>query len=141
MFNRYLAVSAVSLGIDYGCYVALIRLFAMPPPAAAAAGYFAGLVVNYLLAVRYVFGAGALSANRLGEFVAYAATGGAGMAVSAGTVWACARAGLTNIHLGKAAAVGTSFFVVYALRRYVLFRPPAPEPAPATAPATAIDAR
>ncbi len=122
MFARYFAVSALCLVVDYGSYVALIRLLAMPPPAAAAAGYFIGLVVNYFLAIRYVFAAGPLSGHRLGEFAAFAFTGLVGMAVSAGTVYACARVGITNIHLGKIAAVGVSFFVVYALRKYVLFR-------------------
>ena len=122
MFARYLAVSALCLVVDYASYVALIRLLAVPPPAAAAAGYFIGLVANYVLAIRYVFASGPLSGHRLGEFVAFACTGLVGMAVSAGTVYACALAGITSIHLGKIAAVGVSFFVVYAMRKYVLFR-------------------
>lgn len=122
MFKKYLIVSALSLVVDYASYVAMIRFFAVPPPLAAAGGYLVGLVVNYLLATRYVFLAGPLSGHRFGEFLAYATTGLAGMAVSAGTVWACDLAGVSNIHIDKATAVAVSFFVVYALRKFVLFR-------------------
>ncbi|PKU25228.1 GtrA family protein [Telmatospirillum siberiense] len=127
MFMRYIVVSALCLGVDYGLYVVLIRLFGVTPVLATAAGYLTGLVVNYLLATRYVFTVGLLSHNRLGEFAAYAATGIVGTAVSVGVVSGCERMGVNNIHVAKVLAVGISFATVYALRRYVLFQRGTPQ--------------
>jgi len=54
-FVRYLGVAFVGLGFDFGTLVFLREICHVHYLVAAAGGFMAGLAINYILSVRYVF--------------------------------------------------------------------------------------
>jgi putative flippase GtrA len=54
-FVRYLGVAFVGLGFDFGVLVLLREVGQVHYLIAAAGGFTAGLIVNYLLSIKYVF--------------------------------------------------------------------------------------
>ena len=118
-FTRYLLASLCALCCDLALFLALVRAGARPS-LSAFAGYCAGLVLHWLISVRFVFTSAQSRshAQRLG-FVASAIIG---LGVTMGLV-----SGLTAIGfapaIAKAAAVPVSFLSVYAIRKYGVFAP------------------
>lgn len=116
-FARYLLASVCALACDFLVFMAMSRA-GLWPMGAAAGGYCAGLLVHWLLSVRFVFlrDADASPAQCAG----FALSALAGLAVTTVLV-----GGLTAIGLApataKALAVPVSFLAVYAIRRYGVF--------------------
>lgn len=116
-FTRYLLASICALCSDMALFLALLRLG--PHPALAAfAGYSAGLLLHWLISIRFVFVSSqpATHAQRLG-FVLSAVIG-LGITISL-------VSGLTAMGLGPAVAkllaIPVSFLSVYAIRKYGVF--------------------
>ncbi len=118
--SYYTIVSAVALGVDLAVFKSLL-LGGMRASLAGIAGYAVGLVLHYLLSVRYVFetqGSTKSAARRFGEF---AISGGVGIAMTWGIIALATDVMHLPALLGKVAAVGTSFVVVFLLRRGIVF--------------------
>ena len=118
--SYYTIVSVIALGVDLAVFKMLL-IGGMRAALAGIVGYGVGLVLHYMLSVRYVFetaGSAKSGARRFGEF---ALSGGVGVAIT----WAVILAATDFAHLpamlGKIAAVGTSFVVVFLLRRGIVF--------------------
>lgn len=118
--SYYTIVSIIALGVDLVVFNGLV-LGDMRPALAGVAGYAIGMVVHYLLSSRYVFdtsGSDKTNVRRFGEF---ALSGAVGLAIT----WALIHLATDVAHLpamvGKIAAVGTSFIVVFLLRRGIVF--------------------
>ena len=118
--SYYTIVSIVALAVDLVVFNSLL-LGGMRAALAGAAGYMTGLVLHYILSVRYVFeiaGSTKSSLRRFGEFIL---SGAAGLAIT----WILIHLATDIAHLpamvGKIAAVGTSFVVVFLLRRGIVF--------------------
>jgi putative flippase GtrA len=128
--SYYTIVSVVALGVDLVVFNGLV--FAdMRPALAGAVGYAIGMVVHFVLSSRYVFdtsGSEKTNARRFGEF---ALSGAVGLAIT----WALIHLATDVAHLpamfGKIAAIGTSFIVVFLLRRGIVFAGRAPAATPA----------
>lgn len=118
--SRYAIVSALALGLDFLVFVTLVGAV-LRPSLAGAAGYAVGLAMHYALSVRCVFDArttGKSEARLFGEFIA---SGLVGMAITV-LVIAVATDGIGLPPLfAKGAAVAASFFIVFLLRRTVVF--------------------
>jgi putative flippase GtrA len=118
--SRYTAVSAAALALDFAIFLALTAL-AMRPSLAGVIGYATGMLLHYLLSIRFVFDARATAkahTRLLGEFVA---TGMSGMAATALVIAAATGVlGLAPLP-AKVLAAGISFLVIFALRRTVVF--------------------
>jgi putative flippase GtrA len=114
---RYLLASVCALSSDFAAFLMLGHLGA-PPMLAACGGYALGLVVHWIVSVRFVFdtGAGASHAQRIG-FVMSALVG---MGLTMACVGALSAAGVTPA-LAKLLSVPVSFFTVYAIRKYGIF--------------------
>lgn len=121
-FLRYVAVSAVALLVDVGVLWALAVRAGVAAPLAGAAAYAVGLAVHYGLAVSHVFGFRRFVHRPAAEFTLYAASGGAGIAISAAVLYAGERAG-ASLWTAKAVAVAIAFVATYAIRRVALFSP------------------
>ena len=123
----YLAVSAVALALDLGVYWLLLGLSLMPA-LAAVIGYSLGLVVHYLLASRLVFASRLLKRGLSAEaptFAKYAATGIAGIALTAAIV-AIGTDMLSWSAIGaKLVATACAFVAVFLMRRCLVFAMPA----------------
>jgi putative flippase GtrA len=117
MLARYLLASVCALSTDMILFLTLSHLGASPV-LAAFGGYMAGLVVHWIISVRFVFdtGEGATHSQRVG-FVASALLG---MAITMGIVGGLSALGILPA-LAKLLSVPISFFTVYAIRKYGVF--------------------
>lgn len=119
-FLLYAAVSALALTVDVAIlYLTAVRL-EMPGYLAAALAYAAGLVVHYLLAVRWVFTYRRMASQRRTEATVYALTGLAGILLSAGIVHVGGLLG-QSLAVSKLAAIAVSFIAVFLIRKVTLF--------------------
>jgi len=118
---RYLLASAFSLGVDFGCFLLLLRLGVAAMPASAA-GYMLGIGAHWLVSSRAVF-ADALAekgAGRARQQALFVASALVGLAVTALVVGLAAWLGCEP-RLAKLLAVALSFLVTWLLRRQVVF--------------------
>lgn len=122
IFVRYLSVSLVALALDYSLLVVLVSTTAMHSAVAAAAAYGAGALLHYALSRRLVFPKGWLNRIPVSEFMAFVATGLAGMLITAAIVHAVRDVAAMPLELAKAAAVAVSFFATYLMRKKAVFR-------------------
>ncbi|WP_416462614.1 GtrA family protein [Sphingomonas sp. VDB2] len=117
MFARYLLASIAALASDFATFLALDHSGAWPV-VAALGGYTVGLIVHWMISVRFVFdlGDGPTHGQRLG-FIASAMIG---MGITMALVGALSALGLSPA-LAKLASVPVSFLSVYAIRKYGIF--------------------
>lgn len=118
--SRYTIVSALALMLDFTAYL-LLAAGGMTGALAGAIGYACGLALHYLLSVRFVFDAAAAHKRRSRLITEFALSGLAGMAITALVIAATVDLGGMPLLPAKILAVGTSFLVVFALRRGVVF--------------------
>ncbi len=117
---RYAAASAAALLVDYGALLALNKLAGVDYLLAAAAGFCAGLVVVYLLSVRYVFSGRRVLPPRA-EFLGFLATGLLGLLVNE-TLMSLFVGGFgVSVALAKIPTAGCVFLLNFTTRRALLF--------------------
>lgn len=119
-FFLYGAISAIALTVDISILYAAITSVAMPAYIAAALAYAVGLIVHYLLSIRYAFAFRRLAGNQRAELSIYALTGLLGIAISATIVHVGGLLG-QSLLVSKMAAIVTSFFTIYIIRKLTLF--------------------
>ncbi len=121
VYTRYIGASAVSLGVDFGTFMAMLSL-GMPPALAAAIGYIAGIAAHWAISSRLVFvgqvAAGA--AARRQQQGLFVLAGLVGLGITTGIVGAGTRYGL-DPRIAKGIAIVVSFQATYMLRRKVVF--------------------
>lgn len=117
---RYLVASAVALAIDFGLYIALIRLAGVNYLIAAPLGFACGLATVYLLSVRWVFGYRRLS-DRRAEFVLFALIGIAGMALNQGIIYLAVQWMPGSYEIAKLISAGMVFCFNFISRKLLLF--------------------
>jgi putative flippase GtrA len=126
VFVRYIAASAVALGVDMGLFLALLAI-GLPAAAAAAAGYALGIAAHWLASSRAVFTLGVAEhgPERSRQKALFVGSALVGLAVTTAIVGTGTALGL-DPRLAKLAAVGASFILTWLLRERVVFRSPAP---------------
>ena len=118
--SRYWIVSGLAMALDWTIFLTLIGA-ATRPPAAGVIAYVAGMGLHYLLAVRFVFDAGATQKGSARLCQEFALSGLAGIAVTGGSIAIVTQLlGLGPV-FGKLCAMSVSFALVYSLRRNVVF--------------------
>ncbi|CAM8673141.1 MULTISPECIES: GtrA family protein [Sphingobium] len=117
MFARYLLASVAALASDFAAFLILDHGGAAPM-IAALGGYLVGLVVHWVISIRFVFdlARGPTHGQRIG-FVVSAAVG---MGITMALVGALSALGLPPA-LAKLLSVPASFLTVYAIRKYGIF--------------------
>lgn len=121
VYVRYFMASAMALALDTGIFLVGLR-GGVPPVAAAAAGYTAGLVLHWLLSSRAVF-VGALAdqgAQRRQQQALFFGSALAGLAITMSIVGGASALGM-DPRLAKLAAIAISFQVTYLLRKKLVF--------------------
>jgi len=120
-YTRYIGASVVSLGLDFGVFMATLS-FGMAPAIAAATGYLAGILCHWAISSRLVFAAqlAASTAGRRQQQVLFLLSALVGLGITTGVVGIAVRYGL-DPRLAKAAAIVFSFQATYVLRRKVVF--------------------
>jgi putative flippase GtrA len=118
---RYGVVAAVALAVDFGSLVALTEGAGLHYLVAAALGFLAGLVTNYLLSVHWVFARRRL-ADRRAEFAVFAGVGVAGLVWN--VVLIAGFTELAGLHYAASKAVATVLVFAwnFGVRRWLLFR-------------------
>lgn len=117
---RYLAASALALGIDFGVYSGLIRLASVHYLVAAPIGFGLGLATIYVLSVRWVFSQRRLADARA-EFALFALIGLAGMALNQLVVYAGVDRLALSYELAKLASAAIVFSFNFIFRKILLF--------------------
>ncbi|WP_321811065.1 MULTISPECIES: GtrA family protein [unclassified Burkholderia] len=122
MFSSYFVVSALSLVVDWGLFLALTSAIQVDAGISAWVAYLVGGGVNYVLSRRFVFRSATIGRRRIGEALLFAASCGFGSLLTAGIVHIAAAA-VGNI-AAKWIAVAVSFITLYLVRRVAVFRVP-----------------
>ena len=116
-FTRYLLASVCALCSDMALFLALLRL-GLHPTLAAFAGYVAGLILHWLISVRFVF----LSTGRgtHGQRLGFVLSALVGLGITVALVSGFAALGVAPA-IAKLFAIPASFLSVYAIRKYGVF--------------------
>ena len=120
---RYLAASALALGVDMGSFLALLALD-VPGAPAAAAGYSLGIAAHWLLSSRAVFqqGVAARGPQRTRQKAMFVGSALFGLALTTAIVGTGDALG-SDPRLAKLLAIAASFTATWLLREKVIFRP------------------
>lgn len=121
IYTRYIGASLVSLGLDFGVFMATLSL-GVPPAIAAATGYVAGILCHWAISTRLVFvgQVAASSAGRRQQQILFLLSAFVGLGITTGIVGIATRYGI-DPRLAKGAAIVVSFQATYVLRRKVVF--------------------
>ena len=118
--SYYTIVSALALAVDLVIFN-MLAFGGMRASLAGIAGYSTGLMLHYLLSKHYVFETSAGDKTEARRFFEFCVSGAVGALIT----WAIIALATEGLHLpamiGKIAAVGTSFIVVFALRKSIVF--------------------
>jgi putative flippase GtrA len=117
---RYLAASAIALIVDFGSYVALIRLAEVHYLIAAPAGFALGLATIYLMSIAWVFGVRRVSDARV-EFAIFASIGIGGLMLNQGIIYAGVEWLTLSYELAKLVSAAAVFCFNFAARKALLF--------------------
>lgn len=119
--TRYLAASMIALAFDVALFSTLVML-GIDPTVASALGYSAGIVVHWMVSAKVVFTGKTRQGAALHiQRVLFAGSALVGLAITVTTVELLGRAGFQPI-TAKGVAVGFSFIMVYAMRKWGVFR-------------------
>lgn len=121
LYFRYVVVSAIALGVDFGCFAVLIA-GGMPPAAASAIGYNVGILVHWAISSRAVFtGRIAVPGRaRRRQQILFLASALVGLGLTVGIVGLGTLLGVTPL-IAKGMAIAVSFQVSYMLRQHIVF--------------------
>ena len=121
LYLRYVAASALALGVDMALFLVLIAA-GSPAVAGAALGYCAGIAAHWLLSSRAVF-VGRLADRgpaRRQQQALFFGSAVVGLAITTGMV-GLGEALALDPRLAKIAAIALSFQATYLLRRKLVF--------------------
>lgn len=119
---RYLAASALALGVDVGSFLVLLWL-GLPAAVAAALGYSIGIVAHWLLSSRAVFAQGVAQRGpqRTWQKAMFVGSALMGLAFTTAIVGTGDVLG-TDPRISKLLAIAVSFALTWLLREKFVFR-------------------
>lgn len=132
---RYLFVGGIAFVADFAVMVGLTELLRLHYSWGVTAGFGAGLAVNYLLSIFWVFSERNVSDSKI-EFLIFSLIGVVGLLLTHAIVWFGAEVLIVKYWIAKIAAVALVLVWNFSARKFLLFRngvteaPAAPEAAP-----------
>lgn len=118
-FFRYLLVAVAAFAVDFGTYTILVKVVDIHPVVAATIGFLLGIIVNYLLSIRWVFDKRSHSARY--ELIVFTTIGLVGLGLTDMIIWLIAvKAGQDEL-LAKIIATAIVFFWNFGARKIILF--------------------
>jgi len=116
---RYFLVGGTAFAVDFGLLWGLTEC-GVHYLLSGACSFAAGLSVNYLLSVAWVFRDRALR-SRLAEFAGFAAIGIAGLGLNEAILWGATEVARFHYLFSKIIAAVAVFLWNFAARKYLLF--------------------
>jgi putative flippase GtrA len=117
---RYFGASAAALAVDFGSFMGLHRLAGLDYRIAAPIGFSLGLLLIYLLSVRWVFSQRRLKDARA-EFALFASLGLAGLLLNQAIITAGMELLALADWMAKIASASVVFSFNFASRKFLLF--------------------
>lgn len=118
---RYTLVGGTAFIVDFGLLYVLVEWCRMHYLAAATASFIAGLTVNYLLSMSWIFSSPKYE-NRMTEFMLFALTGVAGLGINELAMYLLTDVSELHYMLSKTVATAIVFIWNFTVRRALLFR-------------------
>jgi putative flippase GtrA len=120
-FMRYFAVSLLAFMLDLGAFSASLRIFGLPWAVAATLGFVVGLLVAYVLSVRFVFTNRKLRQAPSVELLTFSLVGVCGLGVTQLVLWFGIERLNANPEVSKFCAAGFTFIFNFVVRKLMLF--------------------
>jgi putative flippase GtrA len=118
-FFRYLLVAVAAFAVDFGTYTILVKAVNVHPVIAATAGFMLGIIVNYLLSIRWVFDKRSHSTKY--ELTVFTVIGLVGLGLTDLIVWLIAVEAGKDELVAKIVATAIVFFWNFGARKIILF--------------------
>lgn len=125
---RYTIVGGFAFTVDFGSLVLLTSVYHIHYLYSAAVAFSLGLVINYLLSVKWVFNQRSLS-SRYAEFAIFAWTGIVGLGLNELFMWLFTDLGDQHYMVSKVFSTFLVFCWNFLSRKFILFRGDANWPA------------
>lgn len=116
---RALVASILAAALDVGILIALVERFSWNPAAAAVIGYMAGVVLQYVLCLFWVFPTTQDNNAGFAVFVLFSIVG---LGITWGVLRTLCDAGGFSYPVAKVAALGIAFTWNFLSRKWLLFR-------------------
>lgn len=120
-FVRYFGASFAALAVDLATFSIAIRAVGLSWPVAAALGFVLGMMIAYILSVRYVFSKRTLGQRPWLEFINFLVIGLFGLAVTQAVLWITIDGIGLSPELSKLLAAGITFTFNFVVRKVLLF--------------------
>ena len=123
-FLRYLVTGGLAFVVDFGLFAAFLYAFKWHYLIANLMGLVAGLIINYILSIVWVFVAckRTLEKNRGLEFVLFSLVGVAGIGINQLLMYSMVGQFGWNEMLSKVIAAGLVLVWNFSARKFMLFR-------------------
>lgn len=118
---RYFIAGGLAFGSDFLVLVALTELGGVNYLVSNIFGFCCGLLVSYLLCVRWVFARRRLSVPSQ-EFAIFALLALVGLGLNEGTMWAVVELAEQHYLIAKVVSTGIVFAINFGMKKVVLFR-------------------
>lgn len=119
-FGQYVLVGGLAFVVDFGTLFVLTHYADVHYLISATAGFLLGLLINYLICIRWIFDFRAL-ANARHEFAVFAGVGIAGLILNNGIIYALTEWAEIHYLSSKVMAAGLILVFNFSLRRALLF--------------------
>jgi len=121
-FSRYCLIGGIAFVADFATLLGLTELAGLHYLVAATIGFLLGLLVNYLLATRWVFDYRRLADRRV-EFIIFGVVGVLGLALNNLSLFTLAGVLGMDYRIAKLITAGLVLIFNFSLRRALLFVP------------------
>lgn len=118
---RYFVVGGISFLVDYGSLWLLTEKAGFQYLISAAIAFLLGLICNYVLSTKWVFGESRIKSH-WGEFVAFAAIGVIGLGLNELIMYVCTDGAGLHYMISKIVSAIIVFFWNFLARRFLLFK-------------------
>lgn len=120
-FLRYFVAGSLAFGSDFLVLVTLTEVGGINYLISNVFGFCCGLLVSYLLCIRWVFSRRNLSVPTH-EFTIFALLSLVGLGLNEGLMWAVVELAGQHYAVAKVVATGAVFVVNFLMKKIVLFR-------------------